>query len=39
MEFEKFHTAKDTYGEMAATCNMILWMESMNNFFKMVGMS
>lgn len=27
---EKFHTAKYTYGEMAAKCNMILWMESMN---------
>lgn len=30
MEFKKFHTAKYTYGEMAAKCNMILWMESMN---------
>ena len=30
MEFEKFHTAKDTYGEMAAKCNMILWVGSMH---------
>ena len=25
MEFEKFHTAKDTYGEMAAKCRELLW--------------